>query len=321
MKFGRSKNARKTLKFFDLNGNTRPPYKIIVDGNFLAAVVKQKVPLHDRLSDTFRNKEFTLYVCRSALNELSLLPGDLFQQARQYGLDECEILMEKSKKIDSSSSGNNTRKDTSQRDETNETTNNQHEKTSTEEESSSPHDDILTLLNIKPDQFNREYQADREHPFNPQGYIIATQDDELAKTLRSLPKIPMMRIMGRGVLFLESPSIASKRQSVWEERGKQIAGGMMNKAVSEEERGWIDKIKQEKKQERLEQVQQDRVDQRRQYSYQERKKRKARNPNPLSCKKKKTDDKKSNGTNNVEAQSDQKRKRRKKSKKATSTEE
>ena len=314
MKHGRAKNARKTLKFFDLNGNTRPPYKIILDGNFLAAVVKQKVPLHDRLSDTLQKEQFTLYVCRSALDELNLLPGELFQQARQYGLDECEILMEKSKKND------NTSKDTSQNDDTDETTNNGHEKISTEEDPS-PHNDILTLLNIKPDQFNQEYQVDKEYPFNPQGYIIATQDDELSKQLRSIPKIPLMRIMGRGVLFLESPSIASKRQSVWEERGKQIAGGVMNKAVSEEERGWIDKIKQEKKQERLEQVQRERVEQRRQYSYQERKKRKAKNPNPLSCKKRKTDDKKSKVTNNVEAQSDKKRKRRKKSKKATSTEE
>ena len=43
MKHGRAKAARKTLKFFSLNANIKPPYNVILDGNFLAAAVKYKV--------------------------------------------------------------------------------------------------------------------------------------------------------------------------------------------------------------------------------------------------------------------------------------
>lgn len=303
MKHGRSKNARKTLKFFDLNGNTRPPYKIILDGNFLAAIVKQKVPLHDRLNDTLQREKFTLYVCRSALDELNLLPGEIFQKARQYGLDECEIL--ERPKVESEDDAKDSNHEEGDKD-----------KAKEGEQQSSPSQDIQHLLNIHPNHIHRPHQVDREHPFNPQGYIVATQDEELQSILRSFNKIPIMRI-GRGVLMLESPSAASKRQSVWEERGKQISGGSVSKIVSEEERGWIEKIKAEQKQERLEDIQKAHLEQRRQYQYQDRKKRKAKNPNPLSCKKKKIETKQ----NAAKVDSDKKRKRRRKSNKPTSAEE
>jgi hypothetical protein len=45
MKHGRAKAARKTLRFFSLNANIKPAYKVLLDGNFLAAAIKYKVGL------------------------------------------------------------------------------------------------------------------------------------------------------------------------------------------------------------------------------------------------------------------------------------
>ena len=92
MRHGRAKAARKTLKFYAINANLKAPYKIILDGNFLAATVQQKVPLFDRLHKLLQGSEFQIHTTRSALDELDALPGEMFQEARQFGLDECEII-------------------------------------------------------------------------------------------------------------------------------------------------------------------------------------------------------------------------------------
>lgn len=92
MRHGRAKAARKTLQFYALNGNIKAPYKIIFDGNFLAAIIKQKVPIFDRLNKLLQHAQFTAYTTRTALDELALIPGEMFEQARQFGLDECEII-------------------------------------------------------------------------------------------------------------------------------------------------------------------------------------------------------------------------------------
>ena len=53
MRHGRAKAARKTLKFFALNGNIKPPYKVILDGNFLVAIMKHKVRIARVCSNLF----------------------------------------------------------------------------------------------------------------------------------------------------------------------------------------------------------------------------------------------------------------------------
>lgn len=95
MRYGRAKAARKTLKFYSLNANIKAPYKVILDGNFLAATVKHKVPIIDRLEKLLQGNEFSIYTTRSALDELNSLPGDIFQEARRFGLDECIIIERK----------------------------------------------------------------------------------------------------------------------------------------------------------------------------------------------------------------------------------
>ena len=109
MRHGRAKASRRTLQFYRLNApHLKSPYKILLDGTFLVASIRNKVPLWDRFSKTLQHEQFVCYVTRSTLNELELLSqrsakskqlGDseessstLFDQARQYGLDECEII-------------------------------------------------------------------------------------------------------------------------------------------------------------------------------------------------------------------------------------
>lgn len=103
MRHGRAKAARKTLQFFARQG-IRPPYLVILDGTFLVASVQQKVLLMERLDKILQHHTFYLKVTRSSLEELQklaeqLAPSACFEekqealrQARQWGLDECQIL-------------------------------------------------------------------------------------------------------------------------------------------------------------------------------------------------------------------------------------
>jgi len=49
MRHGRAKAARKTLQFFRRTQGYRAPYNVLVDGNFVAAFAKYKLPLRDRV--------------------------------------------------------------------------------------------------------------------------------------------------------------------------------------------------------------------------------------------------------------------------------
>lgn len=292
MRHGRAKAARKTLKFFSLNCNIKPPFKILVDGNFLATAVKQKVPLYDRIGKTLQNQAFTLYICRSALDELNALPGPVFQEARQFGLDECIIIeREEIRPLVVASHSTDRRVGDSKREREN-------------SESTcgggggggeSPAQDIESLVTLPPISSSdttskRSKQAkkktDENNTYNPQGYIVASQDETLSDTLRSMPNVPQMHL-SRGVLMFESPSAATRRKANFQERGKQMTGGGM---MTVEEREWIAKTRREERTKK-------RVVAAENESGGDgtRKKRKAKGPNPLSCKKKKNGARNSSG--------------------------
>jgi rRNA-processing protein FCF1 len=97
MRHGRAKAARKTLQFFSRQG-IHPPYVVILDGTFLLAAVLQKVPLFERLERILQHNTFYLKVTRSCLDELKALAEhpsekqEALREARQWGLDECQIL-------------------------------------------------------------------------------------------------------------------------------------------------------------------------------------------------------------------------------------
>lgn len=109
MRHGRAKAARKTLKFFFLTGNIKPPYKVLLDGNFIVTSIRQKVPLRDRMDRLLQGEKFTFFVTRASLIELDALikasvnhedRAELFRRAKQFGLDECEIIEEFEEGVD-----------------------------------------------------------------------------------------------------------------------------------------------------------------------------------------------------------------------------
>lgn len=248
MRHGRAKAARKTLKFYTINANLKAPYKIILDGNFLAATVQQKVPLFDRLHKLLQGSEFKIHTTRSALDELDALPGEMFQEARQFGLDECEI-------IERCYIPGGAKKD------------------------SNPKQDIKALVRNN----------------NTEGWFVATQDEDLSDKIRGYVNVPQLRL-ARAVLLLEAPSSASRKYALLEEKDKQMSGGG---TMTHDERELIVKMKdaERKDLEEKEQLADD--------VGQQRRKRKAKGPNPLSCKKKK-------GAADASAPESKKRNRRKK---------
>jgi U3 small nucleolar RNA-associated protein 23 len=261
MKHGRAKAARKTLKFYSLNANIKPPFKVILDGNFLAAAMKYKIPLFERIAQILQTNEIYFFVTRSALVELDTLPKDdiIYTDARQFGLDECEII-ERSDTITKKSNG---------------TTNVE----------STPSQDIINLVANG----------------NKNKYFVATQDKALSDSLRDMVNVPQLWLT-KGVLIFDTPSAVSRKASQLEEREKQkTGGGTMTKDESE----LIRRLREEKRKERLndESATNKGTD--------ERRKRKARGPNPLSCKKKKTND--NNEKQGNFGSSGKKRRRRRKS--------
>lgn len=191
-----------------------------------------KVPLFDRIGKMLQTSDITFYVTRSALDELGNLPNDddnIFSDARQFGLDECEIIER---------SGTSNHGDDPKR---------------------SPSTDIQHLVANG----------------NKNGYFVATQDKGLSDALRDMDYVPQMWLT-KGVLIFDTPSAVSRRASQNEEREKQKTGGG---TMTKEESQLIRQLRRERANKRSENNDQ---------NMDERKKRKAKGPNPLSCKKRKT---------------------------------
>uniref|UniRef100_A0A7S4IM16 UTP23 sensor motif region domain-containing protein n=1 Tax=Odontella aurita TaxID=265563 RepID=A0A7S4IM16_9STRA len=268
MRYGRAKAARKTLKFYSLNSSERigPPYRVLCDGNFLAASAKHKIPLRDRLTKNLQGEKFELFVLRSALDELRDLAeahegreeaGSMFQEARQFGLDECEIIERDAIPPPLDGGGVDAAKDAMA-------------------ELGDPGRDIVRLVSGS---------ADRKVPPNPGGYLVATQDEALSGMLRRMPLVPQLRL-SRVVLLLEAPSAASRRFASGIERRKEMSGGGL---MTAQEKELISTVRRRDRADKKETREKDqREEQRRRGT--ERRKKKAKGPNPLSCKKRKAAD-------------------------------
>ncbi|KAL7535591.1 hypothetical protein ACHAXR_006592 [Thalassiosira sp. AJA248-18] len=261
MRHGRAKQSRRTLQFYRLNApHLKPPYKLLLDGTFLVASIRNKVPLYERFAKTLQNEAFTCYVTRSTLTELETLSEraasnnshdyiNFFAQARQYGLDECEII--ESDKVPTAS-------DTKRNKEF--------------KEFSDASRDIFHLST--------------DGGSNRQAYFVATQDDTLADALRAMPYVPLFRL-GRAVLLLESPSSASRSYTGNKEQNKLAsAGGLM----TAEERKMVNAVNKKDKLKRREMMKEEQkklVKRTREEvggGFNMRKKKRAKGPNPLSCK-------------------------------------
>lgn len=277
MRHGRAKAARRTLQFYKLNAPhfNNSPYKVLLDGTFLVASIRNKVPLRDRFSKTLQHEEFSCYVTRSTLNELELLSQQhatkgggkkkaeqsgeshsfFFDQARQYGLDECEIIENCNELV----AGN--------------------------EEARMDKRTFRDFSEASKDI----YRLATDGGTNRRAYFVATQDDALSDSLRNMPYVPLFRL-GRAVLLLESPSSASRQFTGNLEQNKlKSAGGLM----TAEERKLVDKMnkRDKKRRKEMQKEEQKKLEKRSREevggSFNERKKKRAKGPNPLSCKSKK----------------------------------
>lgn len=217
------------------------------------------MPLSDRFAKTLQGEPFSFYITRTTLSELELLSKrkggnsdetNVFVQARQFGLDECEII--ESDNI-TATAGPKKAKNFS--------------------------DASRDLFYLATNGGN-----------NKHAYFVATQDDTLSDALREMPYVPLFRL-GRAVLLLESPSSASRRYTNQTEQSKlKSAGGLM----TTEERDLVNVVRKKEKQkmkdlkeeEQKKLVKRSREEYGVEVGYNPRKK-KAKGPNPLSCKKKK----------------------------------
>jgi len=290
MRLKRAKAARKTLRFFQLNGGLAPPYKILIDGTFLVACVRNKVELQERIKRVVQEKPFRMYTIESALEELKSLSekakelkkdDTIFTQALLLGKKHCDLL-----EVDVDSS---------------------------EDEDT----EIGSKLGKTGSTFCSIARTSSTNNNSSKKYFIATQDETLSHQLRKIPCTPILRI-SRSVLILEAPSSNVKHQAEREENKKLWnAGGTMTK----EERTHLQKIKEHERKLKKRKREEDMKSSIRRerdlvgassepgMSERTRKKKKAKQPNPLSCKKRKV---KGDGKNNTKGNTDTKRNRRRK---------
>ncbi|GMF44701.1 unnamed protein product [Phytophthora fragariaefolia] len=82
MRYLRAKGIRKALRQFHFLCGIKPPYKVLLDGNFIAMCMQMKVDVHERVPKFLQVKphEVEFYVPRAALEELKML-GDATKDA------------------------------------------------------------------------------------------------------------------------------------------------------------------------------------------------------------------------------------------------
>lgn len=119
-------------------------------------------------------------------------------------------------------------------------------------------------------------------------FIVASQDEELLNLLRQMGTVPIVRLANNTVLLLENPSKLSQSRAKGAEKVK------WRNSLPEAEKALVDLVKSETKHHRTIQQTQSRPTA-----------KKAKGPNPLSCKRKST----SKDVDNPESSSKKRRKR------------
>lgn len=257
MRYGRSKAARKTLQFFERTQGIKPPFHILLDGTFLVALVKYNLPLMDRLDRLLQHSPFQLVVTQSSLDELERLAKEvvaqkgLFEEAQQWAQKNCARVLPKHE--EHSKEGNNL------------------------EKLGLTGKDIWNWAapaTAKNDQ-TKQQSSTSSKPEERHKYFVASQDEDLLDALRSMGGVPIIRLARGSVLLLEQPSKSATAQAGKQEKSKWTG------SVSEPEKRLVQAVVEHERSER--QKQQSSM------ARPMRRKRKAKEPNPLSCKKKVSD--------------------------------
>ena len=267
MRHGRAKAARKTLQYFRRIVGLKAPYSILLDATMVVAMFHQKIlPFKERmdrvLQTTGADGPNKYCVVQSAVDELEAIHEKLkakkhskaesFCQALIFIREGCTILDHRKEKKDQITNEKEGEDDDGDASETNENVSGNEEKAP-----ASVQDDLLHHI---------------ENDEKP--YIVATQDEALLETLRSMGTVPIVRLANSSVLILENPSKQSQKQ----------AKGMENKkwkhSLQDSEQQLVDLARKEKRSSKLSSSSNNIG------APHQRNKTKAKGPNPLSCKRK-----------------------------------
>ncbi|TMW66434.1 hypothetical protein Poli38472_004199 [Pythium oligandrum] len=222
MRYLRAKGIRKALRQFHFLCGIKPPYKVLIDGNFLAMCLQMKVDLRERVPKFLQVKphQVEYYIPRAAVNELELL-GEAMQEAVDLA-KSFHIIEERDYGDDA-----------------------------TQSKGDGPVDVTKVTQSIIGDR-------------NARKFVVATQEVELRKVLRAVPGVPLI-YLNRSVLVFEDISKATLAIVRQEEKAKMAKLDVNEKRKLESVYESDEKDKEE--------------------DAHQRKKHRAKAPNPLSCKK------------------------------------
>lgn len=269
MRHGRAKAARKTLQFFERVVNIKPPYHILLDGTFVVAVIKYKVPLFDRLDRLLQHATVHLHITPTALAELDKLAQhakgdklDIVQEARDWAKQNCELI-DDNESLPSTSVV-------------------EAENPRAWDKLSDAGKDVMRLVG---------YGKDGDDASTRRRYFVASQDEQVLDLVRNFPNtsIPVIRLARGSVLLLENPSKTASHQASRDEKAKWSVAG----SVTAQEKVLVNIVKQKTRQDhaaRKPSSQSSRPPS-------SRHKQKAKGPNPLSCKKKRDESTTSSSSN------------------------
>jgi U3 small nucleolar RNA-associated protein 23 len=196
----RQKQHRKTLDFYRMQFHIHRPFKVLLDGNFLHACIKNNINIHDRLSTTLSDPQVQLLVPDEVIAELTgigapcadaLALASTFKRAPTYTKSR-----DRQKQTGTTNTTGTTDTTGSPTPETTETT-------ETSDATTTAAKGILTLLG----QHNRHQ------------YLVATQDVNLRKSTHRIPGVPVI-YLNIGVSVVEPPSRASKEYQQTTEQKK-----------------------------------------------------------------------------------------------------
>eukprot|EP01138_Halocafeteria_seosinensis_P006990 gb/GECG01007148.1/.p1 GENE.gb/GECG01007148.1/~~gb/GECG01007148.1/.p1 ORF type:complete len:258 (+),score=43.18 gb/GECG01007148.1/:1-774(+) len=198
MRIKRQKEYRRTLRYYRINFDIKPPYKVLLDGNFIHQCVHVKLPLERQMKKVLDEASVELLVPEAVIRELQSL-GDAAKETLRTA-KTFKIVPDGERPAPPAGA---------------------HAAANSEEEQVDPHESIQFLVGRK----------------NEDHYLVATQDFRLRTKLRNYGGIPTM-YMNQNVIVLEAPSKGSLTKSTKEQESKSGATSQereLVKAITGEE--------------------------------------------------------------------------------------
>ncbi|CAM9597168.1 unnamed protein product [Ascophyllum nodosum] len=215
MRVTRAKQYRKHLRFFRIVYGIVPPYKVILDGNFIHCCVSSNVDIQQRIASVLQGAKLQLYVPQAARKELKAL-GTKFEKAYKFAAGYCRALPSTAVEAPAAADSGDGEKSYVGADSGG----------GAGAGSDDPAEEIMASIG----------------PDNARKYVVATQDEDLRLRLRRVPGCPLVYV-SRTVLLMEQPSGRSK--AVFEKAERKKVGG-----TSEAEVKALDAIKRKEREER-----------------------------------------------------------------------